>query len=79
MEYLKKQKELEAIRWMNKATEIAKNALCLKDKCGTVIVKDGEVIGEGYNAPPLKTKFRSNMLHARRMASDHGRSPTESE
>ncbi|KKR14535.1 MAG: hypothetical protein UT43_C0023G0007 [Parcubacteria group bacterium GW2011_GWC1_39_29] len=53
MEYLKNQQEKEAIRWMNKAAEVAKNALCLKDKCGTVIVKDGEVIGEGYNAPPL--------------------------
>ncbi|MFA5172957.1 MAG: deaminase [Candidatus Paceibacterota bacterium] len=53
MEYLKDQKEKEAIQWMNKAAEIAKKALCLKAKCGTVIVKDGEIIGEGYNSPPL--------------------------
>jgi len=38
---------------MEKAGEVAKRALCLKAKCGTVIVKDGEIIGEGYNAPPL--------------------------
>jgi len=38
---------------MNKAVEVAKKALCLKAKCGAVIVKDGQVIGEGYNAPPL--------------------------
>ena len=38
---------------MNKAAIIAKKALCLRAKCGTVIVKDGEIIGEGYNAPPL--------------------------
>ena len=56
MEYLKDQKEKEAIRWMNKAAEVAKNALCLKAKCGTIIVKDNKVIGKGYNAPPLDQK-----------------------
>lgn len=53
MEYLKGKQEVEAIKWMNEAAEVAKKALCLKAKCGTVIVKDSEIIGEGYNAPPL--------------------------
>lgn len=53
MEYLKGQKEEEAIKWMDKAAEVAGMALCLKAKCGTVIVKDNEIIGKGYNAPPL--------------------------
>lgn len=53
MEYLRGQQEKDAIQWMNKAAEVAKKALCLKTKCGTVIVKDSEIIGEGYNAPPL--------------------------
>lgn len=43
----------EAIRWMEYAADIAKKALCLNAKCGTLIVRDGRVIGEGYNAPPL--------------------------
>lgn len=43
----------DAIRWMREAAKIAGKALCLRAKCGTVIVKDGEVIGRGYNAPPL--------------------------
>jgi deoxycytidylate deaminase len=38
--------------WMEKAGEVAEKALCLKAKCGTVIVKNGKVIGKGYNAPP---------------------------
>lgn len=46
-------KHAEAVQWMERAAEIAQNALCLKAKCGTVIVKDDEIIGEGYNAPPL--------------------------
>src|SRR3989344_1434987 len=45
--------EQEAIKWMEKAALVARKALCLRAKCGTVIVKDGEVIGEGHNAPPL--------------------------
>lgn len=53
MEYLKDQKEKEAMQWMNKAAEVAKRALCFKAKCGTVVVKDNEIIGQGYNAPPL--------------------------
>ncbi len=38
---------------MRRAVETARRALCLKKKCGAVIVRDGRVIGEGYNAPPL--------------------------
>ena len=53
MEYLKDQQEKEAIRWMNEAAEVAKRAMCFQAKCGTVIVKNNEIIGEGYNAPPL--------------------------
>lgn len=32
---------------------MAKKALCLRAKCGAVVVKDGTVVGVGYNAPPL--------------------------
>ena len=51
--YLIGTQEAEAIPWMNGAAEMAKGALCLRAKCGTVIVKDGIIIGKGYNAPPL--------------------------
>ena len=53
MELLTSQAEKEAIHWMEAAAEQARQALCHKAKCGTVIVKDGEIIGEGFNAPPL--------------------------
>lgn len=46
--------ELEAIRpFFNAAAEIAKDATCHRAKCGTVIVRNGEVIGQGYNGPAL--------------------------
>lgn len=53
MEYLTGDAEKEAARWMEEAARCAQKALCHKAKCGTVIVKDGEVVGAGYNAPPL--------------------------
>ena len=53
MKYLVEQDSEEATKWMMAAAKVAEQALCLKAKCGTVIVKDGEIIGQGYNAPPL--------------------------
>jgi deoxycytidylate deaminase len=44
---------MNAEHWMQEAAQEAQRALCLKSKCGAVIVKDGEIIGRGYNAPPL--------------------------
>jgi len=52
MNFLTGQEEKEAIKYMNEAAQSAKRALCLRAKCGTVIVKEGEIIGS-YNAPPL--------------------------
>lgn len=43
--------EKDVMRWLAAAVSVAKNATCLRSKCGSVIVKDGEIIGEGYNSP----------------------------
>ncbi len=53
MKYLSGKKEEEAIGWMMEAAEDARKALCLRAKCGSIIVKESEIIGRGYNAPPL--------------------------
>ncbi len=46
-------------------------ALCLRSKCGTVIVDtDGAIIGRGYNAPP------QNDISIRRCDRKHELSPT---
>jgi len=52
MHYLSGAQARRAVSWMNAAGKVAESALCLRARCGTVIVKDGEIIGEGYNAPP---------------------------
>lgn len=39
-------------RWIQSATEIAMQATCGRSRCGSVIVRDNEIIGEGFNSPP---------------------------
>lgn len=53
---LKGEQEQEAIKWFNEAAQMAVKALCLNAKCGAVIIRDNEIIGEGYNAPPLDSE-----------------------
>ncbi|MFH0873955.1 MAG: deaminase [Candidatus Komeilibacteria bacterium] len=47
---------MTAEKWLQEAANSAKQALCHQAKCGCVIVKDDEVIGRGYNAPPLDSE-----------------------
>lgn len=47
------EEETEAKYWMDKAGKIAERALCLRARCGSVIVREDVCIGMGYNAPPL--------------------------
>lgn len=51
MHYL--QDETKASHWFQEAAKVAQKAMCLRAKCGSIIIKGGKIIGEGYNAPPL--------------------------
>jgi deoxycytidylate deaminase len=42
----------EIKRYLEEAARLAKESTCKRDKCGSVIVKDGEIIGGGFNSPP---------------------------
>jgi deoxycytidylate deaminase len=52
MEYLSGKEEKKGLEYIAKAAEIALSSTCERSKCGSVIVKDGEVIGSGFNSPP---------------------------
>lgn len=52
MRFLLDNEEKQARIYFNKTIEIARNSTCLRSKCGTVIVKNGEIIGRGFNSPP---------------------------
>ena len=63
MKYLQNSEEQEAEKWMNEAASVAEKALCLRAKCGAVIINDGEIIGQGYNAPPLNDEKNRTCLN----------------
>jgi deoxycytidylate deaminase len=46
--------DFEAIRpYFESAADVAKDATCLRAKCGSIIVKDSIIIGQGFNSPAL--------------------------
>lgn len=44
--------ESAAINYMNVAKEFGYNSSCIRSKCGSVIVNNRIVIGQGFNSPP---------------------------
>ncbi|MEI7750336.1 MAG: hypothetical protein WCJ25_05050 [Candidatus Moraniibacteriota bacterium] len=44
--------EIENRQWIEAAIAVARRATCERSKCGSVIVSNGMIIGEGYNSPP---------------------------
>ena len=59
MEYLKGNEETEAMKFINEAAKVALNSNCLRSKCGSVIVRNEEIIGSGFNSPPLNKPTNS--------------------
>jgi len=53
MKYLKGEDKIKGMQYIEEAAIVAKKALCYKAKCGSVIVANDKIIGNGYNAPPL--------------------------
>jgi len=51
MRYLKGKESEDAERFCARAAELAVNSICQKSQHGAVIVKDNQVIGEGWNIP----------------------------
>ncbi len=52
MKTLTGEEEKQAIEFLHKAAEIARMSTCQRAKCGSIIVKDNQIIGTGYNSPP---------------------------
>lgn len=43
----------DAMRLFELAAKAAQKSMCLRRQCGSVVVKDGDILGRGYNSPPL--------------------------
>lgn len=53
MQRIYKQSINEFLPYFEAAAKIAKKASCRRAKCGTVIVQNGKIIGQGHNGPAL--------------------------
>jgi deoxycytidylate deaminase len=51
MRYLSGKEEEEAKKYLEYTTELAKSATCERSKCGSIIVANNVIIGEGINSP----------------------------
>ncbi len=60
MRILTGKEEKEAMKWIEEAAKVAADSLCLRAHCAAVIVKNGKIIGEGFNSPPANDpKYRT--------------------
>lgn len=57
MRILSGREEEEARYFMEKAGEEAVKSPCLSSHCGSVIASKGQIIGAGYNSPPLDARI----------------------
>ena len=57
MRYLFGEEGQEALKYIFEAAKIAQQSCCLRTRCGSVLVKDNEIIGIGFNSPPLNERL----------------------
>lgn len=76
MQTLTGQAQTDALRWLEEAAVTARNSTCCRRRCGSVLVRNGKVLGAAWNglpgkpgqskihctpyAPHLKTGFKSD-------------------
>jgi deoxycytidylate deaminase len=65
MKILKSIEEKEALNYIKKAEKIAQNSTCERSKCGSIIVKDSNVLGAGFNSSPLELKNQKRCLNSK--------------
>lgn len=53
MRYLSGNEEKHALEYIDKAAQMALKSTCARSRCGSVIVQNDEIIGSGFNSPPL--------------------------
>lgn len=52
MRYVSGHEEHVALEYVNQTVLIALQATCQRDRCGSIIVQNNEIIGTGFNSPP---------------------------
>lgn len=52
--------------YFDEAVNVAKEATCLRSKCGSIIVKGGKIIGRGFNSPPGEIETQRRCLNSKK-------------
>ncbi len=52
MKFLSGEEEKEAMKFIDESAKTALKSTCTSSRCGSVIVKNGEIIGRGSDSPP---------------------------
>ncbi|MBT3298753.1 hypothetical protein HN385_07515 [archaeon] len=60
MRYLSNPETGNVNKYLERCIELALKASCERHKCGSVIVKNNQIIGEGYNTPPGQLLNQNN-------------------
>lgn len=63
MKYLSKEREYNLSNWFKEAINEAVKSTCLRAKCGSIIVKDKQIIGKGFNSPPVNLESQRKCLN----------------
>ena len=66
MKFLSGKEEYNAEIYFDEAIKEALKSTCLKSKCGSVIVKDKQIIGRGFNSPPADLESQKRCLQNKR-------------
>lgn len=66
MKFISGKEENNAKVYFDKSFEEALKSTCLRAKCGSVIVKDGKIIGKGFNSPPKNLESQRKCLQNKR-------------
>ncbi|MDD2537142.1 MAG: hypothetical protein PHU61_01475 [Candidatus Absconditabacteria bacterium] len=59
---LQHREEQEAREYLFYCVELAQKATCKRSRCGSIIVKDGDIIGAGINTPPAELETQRRCL-----------------
>ena len=62
MKFISGKEESNAKIYFNKAIKKALKSTCLRAKCGSIIIKDGKIIGKGFNSPPKNLESQRKCL-----------------
>lgn len=67
MRYLFGNEEKKAFEYINKTVQVALGSTCQRAKCGSIIVKNNEVIGSGFNSPPQNKEYQRRCSYSKEL------------